>query len=227
MKQPHQSALAASFLLATYTVKRPCSTSALLKWATSFHRKKNQTDITAFWPCYLLIWKLTVVIILKLPPFFVYFLSPPACAVLQLNTLRGSILEDAVPSTSKHGLARGLPLKEVLEYLVPELNVHCLRLAINTPKVTDQLMKLDEQGVSLGTFWEYLSVFGLRDFDDKQRFAQNAGFSYLNEPFNQSGVPVIEKQENIKTRIVRLSKWHQNNFALIFLIIHLKSLIFH
>ena len=66
---------------------------------------------------------------------------------LQLNTLRGSILEDAVPSTSKHGLGRGLPLKEVLDYLVPELNVHCLRLALNTPKVTEQLMKLDEQGV--------------------------------------------------------------------------------
>uniref|UniRef100_A0A8D3BY55 Signal-induced proliferation-associated 1 like 1 n=1 Tax=Scophthalmus maximus TaxID=52904 RepID=A0A8D3BY55_SCOMX len=65
----------------------------------------------------------------------------------ELNTLRGSIVEDAVPSTSKHGLARGLPLKEVLEYLVPELNVHCLRLALNTPKVTEQLMKLDEQGV--------------------------------------------------------------------------------
>lgn len=70
-----------------------------------------------------------------------------SCGCLQLNTLRGSILEDAVPSTSKHGLARGLPLKEVLEYLVPELNVHCLRLALNTPKVTEQLMKLDEQGV--------------------------------------------------------------------------------
>uniref|UniRef100_A0A3B4TN25 Signal-induced proliferation-associated 1 like 1 n=1 Tax=Seriola dumerili TaxID=41447 RepID=A0A3B4TN25_SERDU len=66
----------------------------------------------------------------------------------ELNTLRGSILEDAVPSTSKHGLARGLPLKEVLEYLVPELNAHCLRLALNTPKVTEQLMKLDEQGLS-------------------------------------------------------------------------------
>uniref|UniRef100_H2V906 Signal-induced proliferation-associated 1 like 1 n=1 Tax=Takifugu rubripes TaxID=31033 RepID=H2V906_TAKRU len=66
----------------------------------------------------------------------------------ELNTLRGSILEDGVPSTSKHGQARGLPLKEVLEYLVPELNVHCLRLALNTPKVTDQLMKLDEQGLS-------------------------------------------------------------------------------
>lgn len=56
-------------------------------------------------------------------------------------------MEDAVPSTSKHGLARGLPLKEVLDYLVPELNAHCLRLALNTPKVTEQLMKLDEQGV--------------------------------------------------------------------------------
>ncbi|XP_051954132.1 signal-induced proliferation-associated 1-like protein 1 isoform X1 [Xyrauchen texanus] len=66
----------------------------------------------------------------------------------ELTTLRGSILEDSVPSTSKHGLARGLPLKEVLEYLVPELNVHCLRLALNTPKVTEQLMKLDEQGLS-------------------------------------------------------------------------------
>ncbi|XP_066550989.1 signal-induced proliferation-associated 1-like protein 1 isoform X4 [Amia ocellicauda] len=66
----------------------------------------------------------------------------------ELTTLRGSILEDAVPSTSKHGTARGLPLKEVLEYLVPELNAHCLRLALNTPKVTEQLMKLDEQGLS-------------------------------------------------------------------------------
>ncbi|XP_030626878.1 signal-induced proliferation-associated 1-like protein 1 [Chanos chanos] len=66
----------------------------------------------------------------------------------ELTTLRGSILEDAVPSTAKHGLARGLPLKEVLEYLVPELNAHCLRLALNTPKVTEQLMKLDEQGLS-------------------------------------------------------------------------------
>lgn len=79
--------------------------------------------------------------------FVVFFLHHLICCV-QLNTLRGSILEDVVPSTSKHGQARGLPLKEVLEFLLPELNVHCLRLALNTPKVTDQLMKLDEQGVS-------------------------------------------------------------------------------
>ncbi|XP_020775030.2 signal-induced proliferation-associated 1-like protein 1 [Boleophthalmus pectinirostris] len=66
----------------------------------------------------------------------------------ELTTLRGSILEDAVPSTSKHGTSRGLPIKDVLEYLLPELDLSCLRLALNTPKVTEQLIKLDEQGLS-------------------------------------------------------------------------------
>ncbi|XP_043929790.1 signal-induced proliferation-associated 1-like protein 1 [Protopterus annectens] len=66
----------------------------------------------------------------------------------ELLTLRGEILEDAIPSAAKHGTARGLPLKDVLEFIVLELNVHCLRLAFNTPKVTEQLMKLDEQGLS-------------------------------------------------------------------------------
>ncbi|XP_007891444.2 signal-induced proliferation-associated 1-like protein 1 [Callorhinchus milii] len=66
----------------------------------------------------------------------------------ELTTLRGSVLEDAVPSTAKHGTARGIPMKEVLEFIIPELSIHCLRLGLNTPKVTDQLMKLDEQGLS-------------------------------------------------------------------------------
>lgn len=66
-------------------------------------------------------------------------------------TLRGSILEDAVASTGRHGTVRGLPLKEVLEQVVPELNISCLRLALSTPKVTEQLLKLDEQGVSLAS----------------------------------------------------------------------------
>nr|XP_014348558.1 PREDICTED: signal-induced proliferation-associated 1-like protein 3 [Latimeria chalumnae] len=66
----------------------------------------------------------------------------------ELITLRGSILEDAIPSTAKHGTVRGLPLKDVLEYVIPELNSHCLRLALNTPKVSEQLLKLDEQGLS-------------------------------------------------------------------------------
>ncbi|XP_049582507.1 signal-induced proliferation-associated 1-like protein 3 isoform X1 [Syngnathus scovelli] len=66
----------------------------------------------------------------------------------ELVTLRGSILEDGVPSTGRHGTVRGLPLKEVLEQVVPELSVSCLRLAVGTPKVTEQLLKLDEQGLS-------------------------------------------------------------------------------
>ncbi|KAK7882624.1 hypothetical protein WMY93_028798 [Mugilogobius chulae] len=66
----------------------------------------------------------------------------------ELVTLRGSILEDAVASTSKHGTVRGLPLKEVLEQVVPELSVSCLRLSLGTPKATEQLLKLDEQGLS-------------------------------------------------------------------------------
>ncbi|XP_061816884.1 signal-induced proliferation-associated 1-like protein 2 isoform X2 [Nerophis lumbriciformis] len=66
----------------------------------------------------------------------------------QLTTLRGAILEDAIPSTARHGTARGLPLKEVLEYVIPELNIQCLRLAIHSPKVPEQLLKLDEQGLS-------------------------------------------------------------------------------
>ncbi|XP_041658320.1 signal-induced proliferation-associated 1-like protein 3 [Cheilinus undulatus] len=66
----------------------------------------------------------------------------------ELVTLRGSILEDGVASTGRHGTVRGLPLKEVLEQVVPELNVSCLRLAVSSPKVTEQLLKLDEQGLS-------------------------------------------------------------------------------
>lgn len=65
----------------------------------------------------------------------------------ELTTLRGAILEDAVPSTARHGTARGLPLKEVLEYVIPELSIQCLRQAANSPKVPEQLLKLDEQGV--------------------------------------------------------------------------------
>ncbi|XP_054854739.1 signal-induced proliferation-associated 1-like protein 3 isoform X2 [Eublepharis macularius] len=65
----------------------------------------------------------------------------------ELTTLRGSVLEDATPTTTKPGTVRGLPLKDALEYVVPELNIHCLRLALNVPKVTEQLRKLDEQGL--------------------------------------------------------------------------------
>ncbi|XP_060113787.1 signal-induced proliferation-associated 1-like protein 3 [Heteronotia binoei] len=65
----------------------------------------------------------------------------------ELTTLRGSILEDATPTTTKPSNVRGLPLKDALEYVVPELNIHCLRMALSVPKVTEQLRKLDEQGL--------------------------------------------------------------------------------
>ncbi|XP_041431227.1 signal-induced proliferation-associated 1-like protein 3 isoform X2 [Xenopus laevis] len=65
----------------------------------------------------------------------------------ELVTLRGMIQEDAVPSAAKHGTLRGLPLKDVLEAVIPELNTQCLRLAMNSSKVTEQLLKLDEQGL--------------------------------------------------------------------------------
>lgn len=66
----------------------------------------------------------------------------------QMKTLRGSILEESVPSAARHTTPRGLSPKRLLEFIMPELNLHCLRLASNSPKVRDTLLKLDEQGVS-------------------------------------------------------------------------------
>ncbi|XP_068089497.1 signal-induced proliferation-associated 1-like protein 2 [Hyperolius riggenbachi] len=66
----------------------------------------------------------------------------------ELTTLRGAVLEDSVPSTARHGSPRGLPHKEILEYIIPELNLQCLRHALSSPKVPDQLLKLDEQELS-------------------------------------------------------------------------------
>ncbi|XP_069500938.1 signal-induced proliferation-associated protein 1 isoform X2 [Ambystoma mexicanum] len=66
----------------------------------------------------------------------------------ELKTLRGAVLEEAVPSTARHSSPRGVAPKKLLEYVIPDLNLHCLRLASNSPKVPDTLLKLDEQGLS-------------------------------------------------------------------------------
>ncbi|XP_078000700.1 signal-induced proliferation-associated 1-like protein 2 isoform X1 [Glandiceps talaboti] len=66
----------------------------------------------------------------------------------ELSTTRGSILEEAIPSTAKHGTSRGLPIRDILEYVAPELQLSSLRLAVNSDKVQEQLMKLDEQGIN-------------------------------------------------------------------------------
>uniref|UniRef100_A0A8C4IIC3 Signal induced proliferation associated 1 like 2 n=1 Tax=Dicentrarchus labrax TaxID=13489 RepID=A0A8C4IIC3_DICLA len=109
----------------------------------------------------------------------------------QLTTLRGAILEDAIPSTARHGTARGLPLKEVLEYVIPELNIQCLRLALNSPKVPEQLLKLDEQGLS---FQHKVGVLYCK-----------AGQSTEEEMYNnESGGPALEEFLDLLGQRVRL-----------------------
>ncbi|XP_053134233.1 signal-induced proliferation-associated protein 1 isoform X2 [Hemicordylus capensis] len=66
----------------------------------------------------------------------------------QLRTLRGSILEEVLPLATRHSAPRGVPPKKLLEHVMPELSLQCLRLASNSPKVPETLLKLDEQGLS-------------------------------------------------------------------------------
>ncbi|XP_075044864.1 signal-induced proliferation-associated protein 1 isoform X2 [Mixophyes fleayi] len=66
----------------------------------------------------------------------------------ELKTLRGSILEEAFPSTIRSNSSRAISPKKLLEYIVPEVNLQNLRLASNSPKVPETLLKLDEQGLS-------------------------------------------------------------------------------
>ena len=62
--------------------------------------------------------------------------------------MRGSILEDAIPSSSRLSSARGPPAKDVLEYLLPDLPLVSLRHAVPTRETSQLIMKLDEQRVS-------------------------------------------------------------------------------
>ncbi|XP_053304729.1 signal-induced proliferation-associated protein 1 [Spea bombifrons] len=66
----------------------------------------------------------------------------------ELKTLRGSILEEAFPSSIRTNSSRAISPKKLLEHVVPEVNLQCLRLASNSPKVPDTLLKLDEQGLN-------------------------------------------------------------------------------
>ena len=62
--------------------------------------------------------------------------------------MRGSLPEDFITSSSRYSATRGLPPKDVLEFLLPEINHSCLKLGNAADKKTSEmLMKLDEQGV--------------------------------------------------------------------------------
>lgn len=61
-----------------------------------------------------------------------------------LSCLRGTILEEHLHTKHASG-SKGLPHKEILSYLFPQLDIGCLRLA--DPKVNEKLVKLDESSL--------------------------------------------------------------------------------
>ncbi|CAK1540548.1 unnamed protein product [Leptosia nina] len=66
----------------------------------------------------------------------------------ELLTLRGSILEDALPTVKPSNNSATYNTKEVLEYIAPELQLNCLRLGITNTTTEEQLLRLDEQRVT-------------------------------------------------------------------------------
>ncbi|XP_056642406.1 signal-induced proliferation-associated 1-like protein 1 isoform X7 [Diorhabda sublineata] len=66
----------------------------------------------------------------------------------ELQTLRGAVLEDAIPNIKSSSNPKTLNTKEVLEYVVPEIQLSCLKLGIQNQHVTEQILKLDEQGLT-------------------------------------------------------------------------------
>lgn len=66
----------------------------------------------------------------------------------ELQTLRGAVLEDAIPNVKASNNPKTLNTKEVLEYVAPEIQLTCLRLGTQSQNTVDQLLKLDEQGLT-------------------------------------------------------------------------------
>lgn len=66
----------------------------------------------------------------------------------ELQTLRGAVLEDAIPNIKASSNPKTLNTKEVLEYVAPEIQLGCLRLSIHNQQAIDQILKLDEQGLT-------------------------------------------------------------------------------
>lgn len=64
----------------------------------------------------------------------------------ELLTLRGSVLEDSVPNP--RGPGKAATTKDVLEYVAPEVQIATLKQGVNTPQCEQQLLKLDEQGLT-------------------------------------------------------------------------------
>ncbi|XP_022067975.1 signal-induced proliferation-associated 1-like protein 2 isoform X1 [Acanthochromis polyacanthus] len=114
----------------------------------------------------------------------------------EMKTLRGSILEESVPSAARHTTPRGLSPKRLLEFIMPELNLHCLRLASNSPKVRDTLLKLDEQGLN---FQRKVGVMYCRAGQSSEEDMYN----------NESSGPAFEEFLDLLGERVRLKGWEK------------------
>uniref|UniRef100_A0A672PJQ3 Rap-GAP domain-containing protein n=1 Tax=Sinocyclocheilus grahami TaxID=75366 RepID=A0A672PJQ3_SINGR len=113
-----------------------------------------------------------------------------------LKTLRGSILEESVPSAARHTTPRGLSPKRLLEFILPDLNLHCLRLASTSPKVRDTLLKLDEQGLN---FQHKVGIMYCR-----------AGQSTEEDMYNnESAGPEFDEFLDLLGERVRLKGWEK------------------
>uniref|UniRef100_A0A3P9A9F3 Rap-GAP domain-containing protein n=1 Tax=Esox lucius TaxID=8010 RepID=A0A3P9A9F3_ESOLU len=114
----------------------------------------------------------------------------------ELKTLRGSILEESVPSAARHTTPRGLSPKRLLEFIIPELNLHCLRLASTSPKVRDTLLKLDEQGLN---FQRKVGVMYCRSGQSSEEDMYN----------NESSGPAFEEFLDLLGERVNLKGWEK------------------
>ncbi|XP_072231871.1 signal-induced proliferation-associated protein 1 isoform X2 [Leuresthes tenuis] len=114
----------------------------------------------------------------------------------EMKTLRGSIFEESVPSAARHTTPRGLSPKRLLEFIMPELNLHCLRLASNSPKVRDTLLKLDEQGLN---FQRKVGVMYCRAGQSSEEDMYN----------NESSGPAFEEFLDLLGERVRLKGWEK------------------
>ncbi|KRT83628.1 hypothetical protein AMK59_3825, partial [Oryctes borbonicus] len=66
----------------------------------------------------------------------------------ELLTLRGTVLEDAIPNIKATNNSKTMNTKEVLEYVAPDVQLSCLRLGAPGQQTEEQLLKLDEQGLT-------------------------------------------------------------------------------
>lgn len=66
----------------------------------------------------------------------------------ELAVLRGSVLEDSIPSVTRQPSSRGIQSREILDFIAPELKQDCLKLGTNESNTEEQLVKLDQQSLT-------------------------------------------------------------------------------